>query len=81
MTSRASIKIAVCALAVAAVAASFLAARKAYAKPNTNMSVESDGSNFFDNQFEAEEKFAIPIDEATEFGFNEKGDPAVKRSF
>ena len=62
-------------------ALAFLAA-SAWAKPNTNISVESDGKDILSNSaHEKEELFGIPIDTDTTAGFNENGDPAVFRRF
>lgn len=81
MTVRTASKTFFWTLALAAAAAAIWAARTAHAKPNTDITVESDGNNLFGAAPEPEEKFSIPLNEATELGFNEDGDPAVKHVY
>lgn len=48
----------------------------------TDVKVESTELDLLINQKpEAKDRFGIPIDEATTLGFNEDGDPALKRNF
>lgn len=70
------------ALGFSAVTALAFLAASAWAKPNTNISVESDGNDILSNTpREKEELFGIPIDTDTTAGINENGDPTVFRRF
>jgi hypothetical protein len=69
-------------LGFSAVAALALLAASAWAKPNTNVTIESDGKDTLtDAEREKRQRFGIPIDGDTIAGFNEDGDPAVFRRF
>ena len=81
MTLKTTVKTVLCALVLAAAAASFWVVRKAHAKSNTNISVESDGKDFLKDKRESEDRFGIPIDESTAIEFTDDGEPAVRRSF
>ena len=49
---------------------------------NTNVTVDSgDLNGALDTQREKEDRFGIPIDDATALEINEDGDPAVSRRF
>ncbi|HTL70414.1 MAG TPA: hypothetical protein VL404_03890 [Candidatus Eisenbacteria bacterium] len=60
----------------------FAAAAWAASSRNTNVTVDSkDLNGMLDDRREDDERFSVPIDESTELGFTDNGDPAVSRRF